>query len=174
MNIVITGASRGIGFELAKVLAKHKQNHLVVISRNGKNLRELARECVRLYPEAKVTPYEFDLNQFEFYPFIVQRLETFIPKCDILVHNAGKLVNKPFSQFEQTEFDDTFNVNVKGPFFFTQAMLPMSVAPMVPTPVMVGTRAETSILPRVTRSTEIAIAKTVIVPTQNLRLCTSR
>ena len=56
MNIVITGASRGIGFELAKVLAKHKQNHLVVISRNGKNLRELARECVRLYPEAKVTP----------------------------------------------------------------------------------------------------------------------
>jgi short-subunit dehydrogenase len=125
MNIVITGASRGIGFELAKVLAKHKQNHLVVISRNGKNLKELATECKRMYPEAKVTPYEFDLNQFEFYPFIVQRLETIIPDCDILVHNAGKLVNKPFSQFDASDFDDTFNVNVKGPFLFTQAMLPM-------------------------------------------------
>jgi NAD(P)-dependent dehydrogenase (short-subunit alcohol dehydrogenase family) len=42
-----------------------------------------------------------------------------------LVHNAGKLVNKPFSRFDATDFDDTFNVNVKGPFLFTQAMLPM-------------------------------------------------
>jgi short-subunit dehydrogenase len=125
MNIVITGASRGVGFELAKVLAKHKQNHLVVISRNGKNLKELAAECVRMYPEAKVTPYEFDLNQFDFYPFIVQRLETIIPNCDILVHNAGKLVNKPFMQIEQADFDEIYNVNIKAPFFFTQAMLPM-------------------------------------------------
>ncbi|MCX6276900.1 MAG: SDR family oxidoreductase [Bacteroidetes bacterium] len=125
MNIVITGASRGIGFELAKALAKHKQNHLVVISRNLNKLKELAAECLRIYPDAKVTPYQFDLNQFDFYPFIVQRLETIIPKCDILVHNAGKLVNKPFNQFQLSDFDDTFNVNVKGPFFFTQAMLPI-------------------------------------------------
>ncbi len=125
MNIVITGASRGVGFELAKVLAKHKQNHLVVISRNGKNLKELAAECVRMYPEAKVTPYEFDLTQFDFYPFIVQRLETIIPKCDILVHNAGKLINKPYTQIEQADFDEMYNVNIKAPFFFTQAMLPM-------------------------------------------------
>ena len=125
MNIIITGASKGIGFELVKVLAKHKQNHIVAISRNGKALKELASECVQLYPEAKITPYEFDLDQFEFYPFIVQRLETFIHKCDILVNNAGKLVNKPFSKFELTNFDDTFNVNIKSPFFLTQALLPM-------------------------------------------------
>jgi NAD(P)-dependent dehydrogenase (short-subunit alcohol dehydrogenase family) len=125
MNIIITGASRGIGFELVKALAKHKQNHVVAISRNGKALAELVTECKRQYPDAKVTPYEFDLNQFEFYPFIVQRLETYIHKCDILINNAGKLVNKPFSAFGPDEFDDTFNVNVKGPFFFTQALLPM-------------------------------------------------
>jgi NAD(P)-dependent dehydrogenase (short-subunit alcohol dehydrogenase family) len=125
MNIVITGASQGIGFELAKVLSKHKQNRIVVISRNGKNLRELAAECVHLYPEAKVIPYEFDLTQFDFYPFIVQRLETFITGCDILVHNAGKLINRPFEQIGQQDFDDIYNVNIKGPYFFTQAMLPM-------------------------------------------------
>ena len=125
MNIIITGASRGIGFELVKVLAKHKQNHIVAISRNGKGLKELVAECIHLYPDAKVTPYEFDLDQFEFYPFIVQRLETFIHKCDILVNNAGKLVNKPFGKFDLTNFDDTFNVNVKSPFFLTQALLPM-------------------------------------------------
>ena len=42
MNIIITGASKGIGFELVKVLAKHKQNHIVAISRNGKALKETA------------------------------------------------------------------------------------------------------------------------------------
>ncbi len=125
MNIIITGASRGIGFELVKTLAKHKQNHIVAISRNGKALKELVAECIRLYPDAKVIPYEFDLNQFEFYPFIVQRLETFIHKCDILVNNAGKLVNKPFNKFTLSDFDDTFNVNIKSPFFLTQALLPL-------------------------------------------------
>lgn len=127
MNIVITGASHGVGYELTKVLAKHKQNHIVAIARSGSQLRELVAECVHMYPEAKVTPYEFDLTQFDFYPFIVQRLQTFIPTCEILVHNAGKLVNKPFEQIEPGDFDDVFNVNIKSPFFFTQAMLPMMI-----------------------------------------------
>jgi NAD(P)-dependent dehydrogenase (short-subunit alcohol dehydrogenase family) len=127
MNIIVTGASKGIGFEVVKVLAKHKQNHIVAISRNGKALKELVYECVRMYPDAKVIPYEFDLTQFEFYPFIVQRLETFIHTCDILINNAGKLVNKPYDQFGPEEFDDTLNVNLKGPFFLTQALLPMLV-----------------------------------------------
>jgi NAD(P)-dependent dehydrogenase (short-subunit alcohol dehydrogenase family) len=125
MNIIITGASKGIGYELVKTLAKHKQNHIVAISRNGKALKDLAAECVRMYPDAKIIPYEFDLNQFEFYPFIIQRLETFIHKCDILVNNAGMLINKPFAKFDQAEFDATYNVNVKSPFFLIQALLPM-------------------------------------------------
>ncbi len=125
MNIIVTGAAKGIGFEVVKVLAKHKQNHIVAISRNGKALKELVADCLRLYPEAKVIPYEFDLTQFEFYPFIVQRIETFIHTCDILVNNAGKLVNKPFEHFSAEEFDDTFNVNVKSPFLLIQALLPM-------------------------------------------------
>lgn len=125
MNIIITGAGKGIGFEVVKVLARHKQNQIVAISRNGRALKELVSDCLRLYPEAKVIPYEFDLTQFEFYPFIVQRLETFIHSCDILVNNAGKLYNKPFDKFSPDDFDDTFNVNVKGPFFLTQALLPI-------------------------------------------------
>jgi NAD(P)-dependent dehydrogenase (short-subunit alcohol dehydrogenase family) len=125
MNIVITGASKGVGFEVVKLLARHKQNQIVAISRNGKALKELVAECTRQYPDSKVIPYEFDVSQFDFYPFIVQRIETFIHKCDVLINNAGKLVNKPFDQFEQADFDDIFNVNIKAPFFLTQAMLPI-------------------------------------------------
>ena len=125
MNIIITGASKGIGFELVKVLARHKHNHIVAISRNGKALKELAGECRKISQDSKVTPYEFDLNQFDFYPMIVQRIETFINKCDILIHNAGKLINKPFPKVEQSDFDEIFNVNIKSVYFLTQALLPM-------------------------------------------------
>lgn len=125
MNIVITGASKGVGFEVVKILARHKQNQIVAISRNGKALKELVAECTKQYPESKVIPYEFDVSQFDFYPFIVQRIETFIHKCDVLINNAGRLVNKPFDQLEQADFDDIFNVNIKAPFFLTQAMLPI-------------------------------------------------
>jgi NAD(P)-dependent dehydrogenase (short-subunit alcohol dehydrogenase family) len=125
MNIIITGASQGIGRELVRFFARNRQNHVIAISRNGKELKELAAECLKLNPEAKVTPYEFDLEQFEFYPFIVQRIETFIPRCDILINNAGRLFSKPFKEFPLEDFDAIFNVNIKGPFFFTQALLPM-------------------------------------------------
>ena len=125
MNIIVTGASGGIGYEIVKVLSKHRQNQIVAISRNGRALRELAEDCRRLFSEAKVIPYEFDLSQFEFYPLIVQRLSTFIPTCDILINNAGRLINKSFEKFEPEDFDSTFDVNVKSPFFLSQALLPI-------------------------------------------------
>lgn len=125
MNIIITGASKGIGHELVKFFARNRQNHIVAIARSGKELKELAAECRKLNPETHVTPYEFDMEQFEFYPFIVQRIETFIPRCDILINNAGRLVNKPFREISTEEFDAIYNVNIKGAFFFTQALLPM-------------------------------------------------
>ncbi len=125
MNIIITGASRGIGYELVKFFARNRQNHVVAIARNGKDLKELASDCRKLNAESHVTPYEFDMEQFEFYPFIVQRIETFIPKCDILINNAGKLINKPFRDITTEDYDAIFNVNIKGAYFFTQALLPM-------------------------------------------------
>ena len=125
MNIIITGTSRGIGFELVKVLSKHKLNQIVAISRNGKALKDLLAACKQMQTDTRVTVYEFDLNQFEFYPFLVQRLETFIHKCDILINNAGRMINKPFQKIEPADFDDVYNVNVKSLFFLTQALLPM-------------------------------------------------
>lgn len=125
MDIIITGTSKGIGYELVKFFARNRQNHIVAISRNGKELKELAADCRKISPESHVTPYEFDLEQFDFYPFIVQRIETFIPKCDLLINNAGSLVNKPFKETSVEDFDRMFNVNIKSVFFFTQVLLPM-------------------------------------------------
>ncbi len=125
MNIIVTGAGKGIGYETVKILCKHKQNHILALSRKMNDLKELINDCRKQTPEAKITPYEFDLNQFDFYPFIAQRMEVLLHRIDIIIHNAGRLVNKPFIKTEQGDFDDIFNVNVKAPYFFTQALLPL-------------------------------------------------
>ena len=125
MNIIVTGAGKGIGYEIVKILCKHKQNHILALSRKMSDLKDLVSDCRKQTPEAKITPYEFDLNQFDFYPFIAQRMETILHKVDVIIHNAGRMVSKPYSKIEQGDFDEVFNVNVKAPFFFTQAMLPL-------------------------------------------------
>jgi len=125
MNIIVTGAGKGVGREVVKSLSKNKANHIIAISRNGKALEMLAKECAATHPGSHVTPYEFDLGQFDFYPFIIQRIETIIPRCDVVIHNAGRLINKPYDKITPSDFDEIYNVNIKSPFFFTQALLPI-------------------------------------------------
>ena len=125
MNIIITGASRGIGAELVKIFARHKGNQVVAISRNGEGLRKLVLECAKLNTDSKIHPVEFDLTQFDFYSFLVQKIELIFRHCDVLINNAGKLVNKPVGKMEAQDFDDIFNVNVKSPFFLIQHLLPI-------------------------------------------------
>ena len=125
MNIIVTGASRGIGHEVVRIFSRSKKNHVVAISRNGKQLEKLVKECNRINPEANVTPYAFDLTQFDFYSLVLQRIETYMPHCDILINNAGNLIFKGFRKIKPEDFDTVFDLNVKGLFFFTQAILPM-------------------------------------------------
>lgn len=125
MNIIVTGASKGIGNEIVKIFSRSKKNHVIAIGRNELHLNQLADECRKLNPEAHITPYAFDITQFDFYPLIIHRISDYMPTCDILINNAGLLIQKSFSKMETSDFDEMFNVNVKGLFFFTQAILPM-------------------------------------------------
>ena len=125
MNIIITGASKGIGAELVKTLCKYKGNQIIALSRSVDGLRRLTAECQKINSSVKIMTIEFDLVQFDFYPFIFQKIDTFFHKCDILINNAGKLINRSFDKIEPQDFDDIYNVTIKGLFFFTQLILPM-------------------------------------------------
>jgi NAD(P)-dependent dehydrogenase (short-subunit alcohol dehydrogenase family) len=125
MNIVITGASKGIGAETVKILCKNKGNCIVAISRSGEGLKRLVNDCQKINPDVKLLPAEFDLSQFDFYPFLLQKIETLFHRCDILINNAGKLINKPFESTDLQDFDDVFNVNIKSIFFLSQLLLPI-------------------------------------------------
>jgi short-subunit dehydrogenase len=125
MNIIVTGASRGLGAEIVKTLCRHKGNQIVALARSAESMKRLSSECQKLNPGCKLVTIEFDLAQFDFYPFILQKIETVFHHCDILINNAGRVVNRPFLKTELQDFDEIFNVNVKGLYFFTQLILPI-------------------------------------------------
>jgi 3-oxoacyl-[acyl-carrier protein] reductase len=124
MNIIITGASRGIGFELAKKFAGDNTNKVFAIARNKENLKRLYKEIKSENDESAVFCKDFDLNsgniQKELLPFILENARS----VDILINNAGLLVNKPFDELTDDDFDQTFSVNVKSVFRLIRDLLP--------------------------------------------------
>jgi len=123
MNIIVTGASRGIGRALVLKLSENKDHNIVAVSRNEEKLHSLVKDAGTLNPEANVFPVPFDLSgdgyAFTLIPEILKQFTT----VDILVNNAGKLVKKPFAELTDQDFDEVFNVNVKSVFRLSRALL---------------------------------------------------
>jgi len=116
MNVVITGCSRGIGFELVKLFSK--ENKVICLSRNGDSIMELINNGRS--NNIKYIPLDF-LNKNENDVVNKSLLDDGI---DILIHNAGFLINKPFLEISATELQQVYEVNVLGPFRLTQALMP--------------------------------------------------
>jgi NAD(P)-dependent dehydrogenase (short-subunit alcohol dehydrogenase family) len=120
MDIIVTGASKGIGRELVKILAG--QGHQVVAcARSGEKLRELQAE---MGEAAQVIPLTVDLASPESYDVVAKTIKQHALKPAILINNAGYLVNKPFEDLCADDFEQAFNINVKAVFLLVQALLP--------------------------------------------------
>jgi NAD(P)-dependent dehydrogenase (short-subunit alcohol dehydrogenase family) len=124
MNIIVTGASRGIGKELVKLFAQEEGNTIVAVSRNKARLDALQAECEKYSSKSNVMPFPFDLNAGNIKGELIPVLIKAISKVDILVNNAGYLVNMPVEDLTSNDFDRLFGVNVKAVFMLIQALLP--------------------------------------------------
>lgn len=123
-NILITGASTGIGSEVVKAMAAAGENCVFALARSAEKLRELATVCSNSSVQSKVIPLVVDLLDFD-YQDLKNRILQHTDRIDLLIHNAGFLVNKGFEETTPDEFDKTLDVNVKVPYFLTQALLPL-------------------------------------------------
>ena len=106
-NIIITGTSSGIGFELVKIFAQ-KKNRVLALSRDNSKLRNLKLDGV--------DAIDFDINSPD-----ESKLDTFINsvnRIDVLINNAGYLVKKPFEETTLADFQNIYSTNV-----FSVAML---------------------------------------------------
>ncbi len=121
MNIVITGASRGIGRQVALILAEKEGNRVIAISRNKEKLNSLKNE---LSDPSRLIALPFDLQGGDFEALGVE-IRGHFSEIHVLVNNAGVLINKKISQLRAGDFDQMMDVNVKAPFLLSQALIPL-------------------------------------------------
>lgn len=124
MYIIITGASRGIGYELVKILSKNSQHTVFALSRNAKHLEQLRLFCLSLNPSSHVIPIACDLSDEASLRSAIALISTKTSTIDIVVNNAGALVNKPFTEIQRNDLEYVYQVNVFSPIRLIQEMLP--------------------------------------------------
>ncbi|HYX08385.1 MAG TPA: SDR family oxidoreductase [Bacteroidales bacterium] len=121
MNILITGASRGIGYELAQRFAEEENTHVICISRNHAKLEELANKPTG--NNSRVTPLVYDIIDVMKEPGALKRqILGLVSPLDIIINNAGYLINKPFMDFTYQEAIDIFNTNFFAAAFLIQQL----------------------------------------------------
>jgi NAD(P)-dependent dehydrogenase (short-subunit alcohol dehydrogenase family) len=114
-NIIITGTSRGIGFEMVKLFSEAGHN-VLALSRNSMPISDLKLK--------NVTALEFDIADESEIVKLSAYLQTGIKSVDVLINNAGFLVNKPFAEITSEEFKRCYDVNVFGVASLIKTTLP--------------------------------------------------
>ncbi|MEM9982214.1 MAG: SDR family NAD(P)-dependent oxidoreductase, partial [Bacteroidota bacterium] len=111
-NIILTGGSRGIGEAVALQLAANPAHQVYLIARSGEALQRVAAQAYQRYQHRNVFPIIYDLTT----PAIglQEKLPESLTQVDVLINNAGLLVNKSFEQHSEEDWQNTFEVNVFG------------------------------------------------------------
>ena len=111
MNAIVTGASRGIGKQIAIQLAKLGYNLVIHYNQSTQSSIDLAQYLKKEY---KIKTYVFQANLMDYeqiinlYNFSLNKLNT----IDVLINNAGICINKEFCDRNLEDFYKTFQVNL--------------------------------------------------------------
>ena len=116
-TLLVTGASRGVGFEICKQ-ATTNGHKVIALSRNIKPLKDMKN----VYPFAVDLSQEAEIVEFS------REIKTSFKTIDVLINNAGSLVNKPFLEMSSSEFEEVYKVNVFAVASLTRLVLPLMEA----------------------------------------------
>ena len=114
-NIIITGTSRGIGLELVQIFAKDG-HQILALSRNPGPVANLQLDAVSCFP--------FDITQKSGIDRVSEYITSSWKGVDVLINNAGLLLNKPFLETTASEFEAVYAVNVYGVAELIKTVLP--------------------------------------------------
>lgn len=123
MNIIITGASSGVGFEAALELILSGKHKVIALARSQDKLERLLEIAHGLNPDADIYALAFDIIHDD-YADLRQFIKVhFDNKVDVLINNAGMLINKPFEELLEMDFVEMLQSNFIGHVRMIQAMV---------------------------------------------------
>jgi NAD(P)-dependent dehydrogenase (short-subunit alcohol dehydrogenase family) len=124
MDIILTGASRGIGYETALAQSKISHSRIMAIARNEIALERLSDEIAAFQNGSKLIPVKLDLEKEDAISEIIHQIEIHTFRPIILINNAGLLIKGSITDLSPTDFDQMFQLNVKTVFFLVQSLIP--------------------------------------------------
>ncbi|MBD1261931.1 SDR family oxidoreductase [Maribacter polysiphoniae] len=114
-NIIVTGTSRGIGFEMAQLFA-NEGHSVLALSRYEESISRLKHKNIDSFP--------FDITKDRDLKKVGAYLDSHWKTVDVLINNAGRLLNKPFLETGSSEFEAVYQVNVFGVANLTKLVVP--------------------------------------------------
>ena len=112
----------GIGSGIALGFAKAGAAVAVHYSRSSSGAENIVKKIQQ--NGGKAAAFKADFSSLEPIKSMTNKVVEFLGGIDILVNNAGITMNKPFKNVTLEQFDTLYHVNVRAPFFLTQALLP--------------------------------------------------
>ena len=121
-RVLVTGAGTGIGRGIALAFAAEGAAVALHYSRSSTGADAAVAEIVAA--GGKAAAFKADFSQIEPLQAMAREATSFLGGLDIVVNNAGITLNMPFEKVTPEQFEILYNVNVRAPFFLTQAVLP--------------------------------------------------
>ena len=130
-HILITGASQGLGRELALAYAREGADALALVARNGVALEEVKTEVRQVNADARVLSIAADISrQDEIERVVATTLDAFAGRLDVLVNNASALGPTPMPyllDYPLTDFRAVLDTNLLAPFLLIKKALPAMI-----------------------------------------------
>ncbi len=117
-TILITGASKGIGFATAKYLAQQKF-HILAIARSEEQLNELKKSNPR-----RIDYIQCDLTETGSIQKLTDTVRDQNIEISAVIHNAGLLIKKPFMELSDNDWNSLWNLNVMSAVRLLRALFP--------------------------------------------------
>ncbi|WP_437567340.1 SDR family NAD(P)-dependent oxidoreductase [Sorangium sp. So ce542] len=122
-RVIITGASSGIGLDLARRFLAEGSSLVV----NGRDPEKLDRARRSLDGGARVVAVPGDVGERATALAVVAAAREHFGGVDVLINNAGIFGVKPFLETTEEDLDRFFAINVKGTFLMTHAAVPLMI-----------------------------------------------
>jgi NAD(P)-dependent dehydrogenase (short-subunit alcohol dehydrogenase family) len=123
MNIIVTGASSGVGFEAVLELILSGRHKVIALARSQGKLEHLLEIANGLNPDAELFALAFDIMHDDYSDLQKFISSNFDNRVDILINNAGMLINKPFVELLEMDFVEMLQSNFLGHVRMVQGLL---------------------------------------------------
>ncbi|HWU85530.1 MAG TPA: SDR family oxidoreductase [Rhodocyclaceae bacterium] len=126
---LVTGSSRGLGRNMVQHLARKGVGVLITYRSNKSEADAVAAEARSLGVKAAVL--QFDAGDSAGFPAFAAQVQKTLrdewqrDSFDYLVNNAGIGTHAAYVETTEAQFDELFRIHLKGPYFLTQALLPL-------------------------------------------------